>query len=98
VLSNQEVALVRPGARTRYLHKELGGIQHDFHGGPGWFVAREKLGVLLVVRRKILTFSTNVKLPIAIASNPRIILSIERRSTRFDGSRAPCGDLTGWNH
>ena len=37
------------------LHKQLGKVQHRFHGGPGWFVGREKLAVLLVVGRQVLT-------------------------------------------
>ena len=38
-----------------YLHKQLREVQHHFHRGPGWFVGRETLGVLLVIGCKILT-------------------------------------------
>src|SRR5258706_10045087 len=37
-------------------YEEFGEVQHRFHRGPGWFVGREKLAVLLVVGCKVLTF------------------------------------------
>ena len=49
-------AASRNASRDGYLHKELGKVQHRLHRGPGWFVGREKLRILLVVRRKVLAF------------------------------------------
>ena len=51
-----DYCLFRNASCDGYLHKELGEVQHRFHRGPRWFVGREKLGVLLVVGCKVLTF------------------------------------------
>ena len=51
-----DYCLFRNASCDGYLDKELGEVQHRFHRGPRWFVGREKLGILLVVGCKVLTF------------------------------------------
>ena len=51
-----DYCLFRNASCDGYLDKELGEVQHGFHRGPRWFVGREKLGVLLVVGCKVLSF------------------------------------------